>query len=60
MGRAFLVNSLPSLSKNDLSNLINEMSNYAGNLFVTDAAENVYESFGGDWEDFVDIVAGLA
>jgi hypothetical protein len=60
MSRAFLVNSVPvGQSREDLTMMIEEMSPYAGNLFVTDATEDVYSKFGSAWNDFVDVVAGL-
>jgi fructoselysine-6-P-deglycase FrlB-like protein len=57
MGRALLVNSLPT--DQNLKKMVKEMSAYAGNLYVTDASEDVYSKFGSTWSDFVDAVAAL-
>lgn len=52
-----MVNSLPSsLSSSDLKNFVTRMSRKAAYLFVTSNDADYYESFGADWEEFVDVM----
>lgn len=52
----YMVHTLPSMDKNQLRSFVDDLSKQAEYLFVTNNADNVYESFGSDWADFTDAV----
>jgi len=51
---SYMVHSLPSST--NLGKLIDDMSQRAQYLFVTNKDQNFYEGFGSDWRKFTDMV----
>lgn len=49
---AYMVHS-SSLGKSSLQNYVNELSQHADWLFITNLEKNYYEKFGSDWASFV-------
>lgn len=45
-----------SLDKSSLQNFVNELSQHADWLFITDLGQNYYEKFGSNWKDFVNAI----
>ncbi|TID23291.1 putative spherulin 4-like cell surface protein [Venturia nashicola] len=52
---AYMVHS-SSLAKASLQNFVNEMSQHADWLFVTNLNKNYYEKFGSNWKNFVSAI----
>lgn len=50
------MHSVPVMAKDKLGDFVKELSKQAQFLFVTNSAENYYESFGSDWGDFAGVV----
>jgi len=44
------------MSNATLQDFVNSLSEIAEHLFITTTKENFYESFAGDWLDFIDRV----
>ena len=55
-GYSIMVHSVPDMSTSDLKKFVDQLSNIAEFLFVTDNSNNYYESFGTDWTDFAGVV----
>ncbi|KAF1999704.1 hypothetical protein P154DRAFT_554565 [Amniculicola lignicola CBS 123094] len=59
-GRAhysYVLHTAPVMGKDELRDLVSDMSAQAKFVFVTSNANNYYESFGTDWDSFTDVVA---
>ncbi|KAE9968422.1 hypothetical protein BLS_005870 [Venturia inaequalis] len=52
---AYMVHS-SSLGKTSLHNFINDLSQHADWLFITNSGANYYEKFGSNWKDFVSAI----
>lgn len=51
---SYMVHSVPSGT--NLGNLVDDMSQHAGYLFVTSRDSRYYEGFGSNWRRFTDMV----
>lgn len=50
--KSFIIHSVPSGTK--LRKLVNQLAKHAEYLFLTDLTSDYYQSFGDDWQGFVD------
>ena len=53
---AYMVHSVPEEQVEAFTRALRERAGY---LFVTSKTQGFYESFGGSWESFVGVMAGL-
>jgi spherulation-specific family 4 protein len=54
---AYVVHSVPSgTSLSTLTSSVSDSSQHAGYLFYTDLSSNYYESFGSDWNSFIQLL----
>lgn len=49
---AYMVNSVPTQSLSSLRSYVDMLSEHAAYLFVTNASQDFYESFGAMWSNF--------
>ena len=52
----YMINSVPSMSTDDLKKYVSQLSQKAEYVFVTDNSQDFYESFGKEWAKFADAV----
>ena len=53
---SYMINSVPLMAANDLRQFVNDISERAEFLFITDNSRDFYESFGSAWSNFTDVV----
>lgn len=51
---SYMLHSVPA--KTDLGKFVDSLSQHAEFLFLTSLTQNYYESFGSQWEEFVDAI----
>lgn len=52
----FMVNSVPIMDTTDLTTFVDQLSDRAAYLFITNNDQDIYETFGSDWVNFTDVV----
>ena len=50
--KAIIIHSVPSSTR--LRKFVDQLAPQAENLYLTDLTENYYQSFGNEWQKFVD------
>lgn len=55
-GYSIMVNSVPSMTTDDLRSYVSGLSKLARYLFITDRTQDYYEAFGSDWSKFASVV----
>jgi hypothetical protein len=53
---SFMVNSVPALDTVDLQSFVDQLSERAQYIFITNNDQAFYETFGSDWANFTDVV----
>ena len=53
---AYMVNSVPAMTLDGLKSYVDDLSEHAAYLFVTNNDQDYYESFGSIWSNFTDVV----
>jgi Spherulation-specific family 4 len=53
---AYMVNSVPTMTLSGLKSYVDDLSQHAAYLFVTNNDQDFYESFGSIWSNFTDVV----
>jgi hypothetical protein len=53
---SIMVNSVPSMTSDNLRSYVSGLSKLAQYLFITDNTQDYYESFGSDWAEFASVV----
>lgn len=51
---SYVVHSVPAST--DLGKFVDSLSQHAEFLFLTNLTQNYYESFGSQWDDFIDVM----
>lgn len=52
--KSIMINSVPSMSEDDMKNFVNSVASLGEHLFITSNDQNFYESWASDWTGFVD------
>ncbi|KAF7533151.1 hypothetical protein G7054_g7336 [Neopestalotiopsis clavispora] len=52
--KSIMINSVPSMSDEDMKNFVNDVASVGEHLFLTSNDANFYESWASDWSNFVD------
>lgn len=53
---SYIMHSIPSMSKGEMKKLVNRVSRHSELFSLTDLNESHYESFGGEWRNFIDLM----
>jgi Spherulation-specific family 4 len=53
---SYMINSVPIMDTASLQNFVDQLSQHAEFLFLTDNSQNFYESFGTQWANFTNVV----
>jgi hypothetical protein len=53
---SLMINSVPVMDMDNLRQFVNQLSQVAEFLFITNNTKDFYESFGGQWADFTSVI----
>ena len=55
-GYCYMINNVPAMSRSSLQKFVDQLSERAKYLFVTNLDRDFYESFGPQWANFTEVV----